>query len=256
MPEMKEEPIRDLKNINLVEATPEVLARIKRMTDDDLLRSSQSLDMIAPVESMRRLREALHKEERAIKWLTGVLVVLTFILVWLGFEALYPTARKPTTAATPQVPTATAAPANADIDAGRAAFNRGDYKTAFREWKPLADKGVAEAQLSLARLYFYGIGVPQDYKEAVRWYRLAADQGNVWAQIDLGSLYEEGEAVKRDYVRAHMWYNLASAQGGDQTIHESVIEAVIARRDALAKKMALAQIVEAQKLAREWKPKK
>lgn len=45
---------------------------------------------------MRRLKQALHKEEKAIKWLTGVLVVLTLvlvaltgILVWLGIEALY-----------------------------------------------------------------------------------------------------------------------------------------------------------------------
>jgi TPR repeat protein len=139
-----------------------------------------------------------------------------------------------------------AAPANADYDAGWAAFDRGDYKTAFREWKPLADKGVAKAQGTLAEMYRYGLGVPQDYKEAVRWYSLAADQGNVWAQFNLGIWYEDGEVVQRDYVRAHIWYNLASAQGN---------EFALTRREALAKKMTLAQIVEAQKLAREWKPK-
>jgi hypothetical protein len=48
-----------------------------------------------------------------------------------------------------------------------------------------------------------------------------------------------------------MWYNLAGAQGSDPRN-----EAAITRRDALAKKMTPAQIVEAQRRAREWKPKK
>jgi uncharacterized protein len=47
-----------------------------------------------------------------------------------------------------------------------------------------------------------------------------------------------------------MWYNLAAA-GRDET------EAKIAvnLRDGLARKMTPAQVAEAQKLAREWKPK-
>ncbi len=67
---------------------PEILARLKGMSDDELLRSSTSLDLFAVVESNRRLKVALHKEERAIKWLTGVPVILTVILVLLGVEAL------------------------------------------------------------------------------------------------------------------------------------------------------------------------
>jgi TPR repeat protein len=51
--------------------------------------------------------------------------------------------------------------------------------------------------------------------------------------------------VAQDYVRAHMWYNLSASNGNA----EAVID-----RDELAKKMSAAQIAEAQKLAREWKP--
>jgi hypothetical protein len=52
--------------------------------------------------------------------------------------------------------------------------------------------------------------------------------------------------VLQDFIQAHMWYNLSAAQG-EQRAAEA--------RDALAKQMTPAQIAEAQRLAREWKPK-
>jgi len=140
-----------------------------------------------------------------------------------------------------------AAPACADYVAGMAAFERGDYKTALRELKPLAEKGVAKAQCYLAAMYGSGAGVPQDDKESMRWYRLAANQGYDEAQLNLGLLYDTGQRLPQDYVLAHMWYNLAAAQGNENAP---------ASRDALTEKMTPAQIAEAQKLAREWKPKK
>ena len=90
-----------------------------------------------------------------------------------------------------------------------------------------------------------GQGVTQDFEVAVEWYRKAADQGIANAQINLGFMYEKGQGVTQDYVQAHMWYNLATA--GGLNIREL--------RDFLAEKMTPAQIAEAQKLAREWKPK-
>ncbi len=88
MPEIRDEKLRSLGNINLREATDEDIERLKKMTDEELLRASSSLDLFAVVESMRRLKNALHREEKAIKWLTVVLAILTFLLVLLGIEAL------------------------------------------------------------------------------------------------------------------------------------------------------------------------
>jgi len=34
----------------------------------------------------------------------------------------------------------------ADFDDGLAAYERGDYSTAFLEWRPLAEQGLAQAQ--------------------------------------------------------------------------------------------------------------
>ena len=58
-----------------------------------------------------------------------------------------------------------AAPANADYDAGKTAYDRGDYATALKELKPLAEKGNAKAQSNIGLMYVKGQGVPQDYNE-------------------------------------------------------------------------------------------
>ena len=92
-------------------------------------------------------------------------------------------------------------------------------------------------------MYYYGRGVPQIYAEAVKWHRRAAEQGHAISQYNLGNLIRSGKGVQQDYVEAYKWYNLAAAQGND-----------LARLDLerLAKKMTSAQIVEAEKLARDW----
>ena len=95
-------------------------------------------------------------------------------------------------------------------------------------------------------MYESGQSVQRDYAEAVKWYRRAADQGSASAQWLLASMYEVGSGVPQDYVQAHMWYNLSATQGWG---------AAVFARAALEREMTQAQIAEAQKLAREWKPK-
>jgi uncharacterized protein len=81
--------------------------------------------------------------------------------------------------------TAVAGPSNDGV----AAYNRGDYATAYRLLRPLAEHGDAEAQFYLGVQYNFGYGVPQSYDEAAKWYRKAADQGDATAQFNLGKLY-------------------------------------------------------------------
>ncbi len=130
----------------------------------------------------------------------------------------------------------------ADFNKGLAAAESGDFATALREWKPLAEKGDATAQFNLGLMYRKGEGVPQDYKTAVKWYTLAAEQGHADAQYNLGWMYHNGEGVPQDYVYAHMWGNIA-ASNGDEDGGEL--------RDAVAKEMTATQIEKAQELARE-----
>jgi TPR repeat protein len=96
-----------------------------------------------------------------------------------------------------------------------AAYRKGDYATALRLMRPLAEEGDAEAQFKFG-LHFYGpVPSGRDYAEAVKWFRKAAEQGVAAAQYYLGNMYDNGLGVPQDYVRAHMWFNLAAAQGGE-----------------------------------------
>ena len=84
------------------------------------------------------------------------------------------------------------------LEDGLAAALAGDYPTAMRLWRPLADQGNAIAQRNLGNMYANGRGVPQDYAEAMKWYRKAADQGNAPAQLNLGIMYDLGQGVPQD----------------------------------------------------------
>ena len=137
-------------------------------------------------------------------------------------------------------------PAWADYQAGMDANNRGDYATALREWRPLAEQGDARAQFDLGLLYENGDGVSRDYAKAHQWYEKSAAQGGAKAQFYLGMQCAFGEGGPLDLVQAHMWYSLAAGNG-----HAA---ATVDRND-LARQMTPAQIAEAHKRAREWKPK-
>jgi len=103
----------------------------------------------------------------------------------------------------------------ADYQDGYDAYDKGDYKTAFKEWQPLADQGIAEAQNNLGVMYKNGQGVLKDDMQAVKWYRKAADQGNAMAQNNLGVMYAHGEGVLKDMTKAKYW--IKKSYEGDDT---------------------------------------
>ena len=93
----------------------------------------------------------------------------------------------------------------ADFQDGLDAYIKGDYKTAFIEWQPLAEQGHASAQGILGLMYANGEGVLKDDKEAVKWYRKAAEQGHAKAQYNLGVMYINGDGVLKDLSKAKYW---------------------------------------------------
>jgi hypothetical protein len=121
-----------------------------------------------------------------------------------------------------------------------------DYAAAESWWRKAAEHGDGDSQCSLGVIYHEGKGVPKDYAAAASWFRKAAEQGHASAQLNLGKMSAMGQGVPQDYVIAHMWFNLAAARG-----HKNAVKV----RDMVAARMTPAQIAEAQKLAREWKPK-
>ena len=100
-------------------------------------------------------------------------------------------------------------PANADYNDGWDAFISDDFKTAAKEWTPLAAEGDAKSQTSLGILYFNGKGVLKDYKRAISLLTKAAEQGEAEAQFILGKIYVEGDGVIKSYKTAKHWVELA-----------------------------------------------
>ena len=166
------------------------------------------------------------------------------------------------------------------------AYNRGDYATALRLFRPLADQGDAASQFGLGVMYDAGRGVTQDSVEAAKWYRRATEQGTIgaiiflqylvdyskndvevakWhrkaadqgiagAQFTLGIIYRTGRGVPVDYVQAYKWFNLASMNylASEASAEERAYAIQI--RDMVAADMTSAEIAEAQGLVGAWKP--
>jgi hypothetical protein len=129
---------------------------------------------------------------------------------------------------------------SADFQKGLDAYNKGDFKIAYKEWNQLAAQGNANAQYNLGVMYANGNGVPKDYKQVVHWYHKAAGQGDAGAQYNLGVMYEYGIGVLQDYKNAYMWFNLARYNG--KNIKDTL--------DFITPKMTSKSINEAQSMSR------
>ncbi len=125
-----------------------------------------------------------------------------------------------------------------------------DGKEAIKWFRKTADQGNADVQIFLGMRYYLGEGIPQDYIEAAKWFRIAAEQGFATAQFHLGLMYTNGQGVLQDNVQAHKWFNLSAS-----LYHGEARKDAVKNRDIIEKKMKPDQVLKAQKLAREWKPK-
>ncbi len=134
-----------------------------------------------------------------------------------------------------------AAPACTDSEA------RDSRPESVKQWVVQAEQGNPVSMIFLGVTYRDGHGVIQDYAQAASWFRRAAEQGFMVGQYMLGKAYLNGHGVTMSKVQAHMWFNLAAAQQGGELART--------QRDELARRMTDDQIEEAQRLAREWKPK-
>jgi hypothetical protein len=101
----------------------------------------------------------------------------------------------------------------AGLKEGYEALSRQDYATAIKEYRPLAERGNAEAQYRIGRMYEFGKGYPKDQAQGIAWIRKAAAQNHADAQQELGFIYATGDGVKQDDVQAVEWFRKAATQG-------------------------------------------
>jgi TPR repeat protein len=95
------------------------------------------------------------------------------------------------------------------VRAGIEAWQKGDTTGAVAIWRPLADKGDADAAFNLGQAYRLGKGVPLDLAQAQGWLERAARKGHVDAQSTLGLLlFQNGNRIG-----AMRWLKLAADAG-------------------------------------------
>ena len=133
----------------------------------------------------------------------------------------------------------------ADVNAGVAAWQQGDYAAAVAEWREPAAQGDPDAQFNMGQAYRLGRGVEQNTRQAEVYYGKAAAQGHLKAADNLGLLlfqggrqqeampyvldaasrgdpraqyllgiaHFNGDLVERDWVRAYALLTLANSAG-------------------------------------------
>jgi cell division septation protein DedD len=95
------------------------------------------------------------------------------------------------------------------VKAGIEAWQRADYSAAVAIWRPLAEKGDADAAFNLGQAYRLGRGVPTNLSIAKSWFERAARQNHVDAQTTLGLLlFQNGEQPE-----GLKWLKAAAEQG-------------------------------------------
>lgn len=96
------------------------------------------------------------------------------------------------------------------VQAGTDAWSRGEYAAAVTIWRPLAEKGDADAQFNLAQAYRFGRGVAINLGAAQAWYERAANKGHVMAEYILGRML----FLNGNHTGGARWLK-AAADGGE-----------------------------------------
>ena len=126
------------------------------------------------------------------------------------------------------------------VKAGIEAWQKADYATAVTIWRPLAERGDADAEFNLGQAYRLGRGVPINLATAKSWFTKAAQAGHLDAQTTLGLLlFQNGDqvdglkwlrsAADQDEPRALLVYGTALYNGDGVTQDRLLGYALISR---------------------------
>lgn len=99
------------------------------------------------------------------------------------------------------------------FDQAVAAYDAGDYPTAYRMWSELAEEDDLAAMRNAAQLLRQGKGVQKDTKAAFELYLEAAEKGLVTAMANVGDMYLAGEGIEKNPQAAAAWYARAATAG-------------------------------------------
>ncbi|HYI43001.1 MAG TPA: SPOR domain-containing protein [Sphingomicrobium sp.] len=142
---------------------------------------------------------------------------------------------------------------------GIAAWQKQDFTTAVAIWRPLAEKGDADAAFNLGQAYRLGRGVKVDLAQAQDWLEQAARKGHLDAQTTLGLLlFDSGNrsgamrwlksAAERGDPRAALVYGTALFNGDGVTADPVLAYAYVSRAAAQGLAPAKSTLADLDKL--------
>ncbi len=120
-------------------------------------------------------------------------------------------------------------------------------KLAYDWFSKASDQGHLGAKNQYALALMEGKYVSRDIDKAVQLFQQTAAKGNPLGLFSIAQAFATGLGAEKDVVKAHAYFNIASALG-----HPQAADA----RKTVEKSMKQPQIVEAQQLARAWRPEK
>ncbi|MFA6313714.1 MAG: TonB C-terminal domain-containing protein [Sterolibacterium sp.] len=101
----------------------------------------------------------------------------------------------------------------ADVDAGIAAYRRGDFVLAYAEFRAAAQQNDPLALNVLGIMHADGTGVERNDKAAVDWFFKAQTLGSLEAGANLGRMYADGRGVPQNNAEALKQYRGAALGG-------------------------------------------
>lgn len=128
-------------------------------------------------------------------------------------------------------------------------YNKGDFDQALKEFLPLAQKDVKEAQELAGVMYRLGRGTDKNINMAKTFLEKAAAQNMPLALHHLGDMYYRGEGVEKNFIRALMYLNLAiSAYNNSGGMNQAVRD-----HDTIASNLSRLEREKAKQMANSWK---
>lgn len=110
-------------------------------------------------------------------------------------------------------------PAAADLDAGIAALQQGNFGNAQEIFIEEAGKGNPIGEFMLGVMAEQGFGQEKNPEKAIEWYTKAADRGMASAAYNLARFYENGTGVEKDVKRAIDHLTAAAVKGHGRAMH-------------------------------------
>ena len=97
-----------------------------------------------------------------------------------------------------------------------------DHAMATEAFENAANQGYAKAEYNLGLNYYEGSGVTKNRKTAYKWFKAAAEQGDPAAQYYLGKMFATGSGVKKNYTTSLEWLTKSVDGGFNQARGEMI----------------------------------